>query len=108
MYSIVTSVPNYIANVSILNPGPEKIDALNCYFQNVQGFVTPNSISKPFPDLCITKILEFQTYVFEKAPAIIVLNEIWLKPSINSTEILPGNSYKVFRIDRSLETHPPI
>ena len=96
-----------LANVSILNPGPEKIDALNCYFQNVQGFVTLNSISKPFPDLCITKILEFQTYVFEKAPAIIVLNETWLKPSINSTEILPGNSYKVFRIDRSLETHPP-
>ena len=36
-----------------------------------------------------------------------MLNETWLKPSINSTEILPGNSYKVFRIDRSLETHPP-
>ena len=50
-----------LANVSILNPGPEKIDTLNCYFQNAQGFVTLNSISKPFPDLCITKILEFQT-----------------------------------------------
>ena len=59
-----------LANVSILNPGPEKIDALNCYFQNVQGFVTLNSISKPFPDLCITKILEFQIYVFDKTPIV--------------------------------------
>ena len=96
-----------LANISILNPGPVKIGALNCYFQNVQGFVTSNSISKPFPNLCITKILEFQTYVFESSPDIIVLNETWLKPSINSTKILPGNSYKVFRIDRSPETHPP-
>ena len=95
-----------LANISILNPGPVKIEALNCYFQNVQGFDPLNSISKPFPDLCITKILEFQTYVFESSPDIIVLNETWLKPSINSTEILPGNSYKVFRIDRSPETHP--
>ena len=97
-----------LANVSILNPGPEKVTSLNCYFQNVQSFVTLNSISKPFPDLCITKILEFQTYIFENAPDIIILNETWLKPSIKSTEILPGKSYKVFRIDRSPETHPPI
>ena len=66
-----------------------------------------NSISKPFPDLCITKILDFQTYVFESAPDIIVLNETWVKPSINNTERLPVNSYNVFRVDRSLETHPP-
>ena len=96
-----------LSNVSILNPGPEKITSLNCYFQNVQGFVTLNSISKPFPDLCITKFLEFQTYIFENAPDIIIINETWLKPSIKSTEILPGKSYKVFRIDRSPETHPP-
>ena len=68
-----------LANVSLLNPGPEKLQALNCFFfQNVQGFVTLNSISKPFPDLCITKILEFQAYVFENAPDIIILNETWL------------------------------
>ena len=51
--------------------------------------------------------MELQTYVFESSPDIIVLNETWLKPSINSTEILPGNSYKVFRIDCPPETHPP-
>ena len=96
-----------LANVSILNPGPEKVTSLNCHFQNVQGFVTLNSISKPFPDLCITKILEFQTYIFENAPDIIILNVTWVKPSIKSTEILPSKSYKVFRIDRSPETHPP-
>ena len=96
-----------LANLSLLNPGPEKLQALNCFFQNVQGFVTLNSISKPFPDLCITKILEFQAYVFENAPDIIILNEIWLKPSISNIEILPGKSYKIFRVDRSLESHPP-
>ena len=96
-----------LTNVSILNPGPPKVDGLNCYFQNVQGFVTLNSISKPFPDLSITKILEFQAFVFENAPDLIILNETWLKPSISSSEILPGKSYKIFRIDRSTETHPP-
>ena len=27
-----------ICNTSLLNPGPTKINGLNCYFQNVQGF----------------------------------------------------------------------
>ena len=96
-----------LANVSLLNLGPEKLEALNCFFQNVQGFVTLNSISKPFPDLCITKILEFQAHVFENAPDIIILNETWLKPSISTIEIFTGKSYKIFRVDRSPESHPP-
>ena len=51
--------------------------------------------------------MEFQAFVFENAPDLIILNETWLKPSISSSEILPGKSYKIFRIDRSTETHPP-
>ena len=69
--------------------------------------MTPNSISKPSPDLNITKVMEFQAYIFEKAPNIILLNETWLKPSINSNEIIPGKSYKIFRKDRSPLSHPP-
>ena len=96
-----------VSNMSLLNPGPERPEGLSCFFHNVQGFVTPNSISKPSPDLNITKVMEFQAYIFEKAPDIILLNETWLKPSINSNEIIPGKSYKIFRKDRSPLSHPP-
>ena len=51
--------------------------------------------------------MEFQAYVFENAPDIIILNETWLKPSISTTEILSGKSYKIFRVDWSPESHPP-
>lgn len=109
LYNIATLLLFLIvlSNMSLLNPGPERSTGLNCFFQNVQGFVTLNSISKPSPDLNLTKIMEFQVYVYEKAPDIIILNETWLKPSINSKELLPGNSYKIFRRDRSPQSHPP-
>ena len=96
-----------VSNMFLLNPGPERLDGISCFFHNVQGFVSLNSISKPSPDLNITKIMEFQAYIFEKAPDIIILNETWLKPSINSNEIIPGKSYKIFRKDRSSFSHPP-
>ena len=35
-----------LANISLLNPGPQRFEGLNCFFQNVQGFVTLNSIHK--------------------------------------------------------------
>ena len=40
-------------------------------------------------------------------PEIVVLNETWLKPSINDNEILSPDSYNIFRLDRSGKTHPP-
>ena len=79
-----------ISNISLLNPGPAMNDILNCYFHNVQGFITLNSIGKDYPDLNITKLLVFQSYVFQNFPDIILLNETWLKKSINSKEIIPG------------------
>ena len=58
-------------------------DILNCYFQNVQGFITLNSIGKDYPDLNITKLLEFQSYVFQNFPDVILLNETWLKTTVH-------------------------
>ena len=59
------------------------------------------------PKLNIRKILDFQAYIFQHKPDIIAINESWLNSTINSNEIFPNNSYKVFRADRTPETHPP-
>ena len=96
-----------VSNISLLNPGPTKDQHLNCYFHNVQGFVTLNSVGKPYPDLNITKLLEFQAYIFQNTPDIVILNETWLKSCINDKEIIPGDTYKIFRKDRSCLSHPP-
>ncbi len=53
----------------------------------------------------MTKLHEFHGYLYTQKPDVVILNETWLKKCILSKEILPDN-YKVFRLDRSLETHP--
>ena len=55
----------------------------------------------------ITKFLEFQAYVSINQPDIIVLNETWLKHTITAAEIFPNNDYKIFRLDRTADSHPP-
>ena len=95
----------FVSNMSLLNPGPEH-DGLSCFFQNVQGFVTLNSIHKQHPDLNITKLIEFQTHIFKNSPDIILLNETWLKPTINDSENIPLDNYRIFRRDRSPDSHP--
>ena len=35
-----------------------------------------------------------------------MLNETWLKKSIKKNELFPVDAYKVFRLDRTRETHP--
>ena len=42
-----------------------------------------------------------------KKPDIVIYNETWLKNSISDSEVLPTNTYKVFRLDRTSYTHPP-
>ena len=96
-----------LCNPSILNPRPTKLNGIKCYFQNVQGLVTFSSLGKPFPNLNQTKICELQAHIFETSPDIVILNETWLKPTIKSNEILPTKIYKIFRIDRSIKSHPP-
>ena len=95
-----------ISNISLLNPGPQTIQGLNCFFHNIHGLVTYNTLGLTSPDLKITKILELQAYIFENKPDIIILNETWLKPAIKSEEIIPGGSYKILRRDRSSDSHP--
>ena len=42
----------------------------------------------------------------DNKPDIVILNETWLSKNINDSEIFPNETYKVFRLDRSLKTHP--
>ena len=52
------------------------------------------------------KLIELHHYVESRVPDIIVLNETWLKESINNSEILPSNLYTIFRLDRCPDSHP--
>ena len=49
---------------------------------------------------------EYNGYIFLNKPAIVILNETWLKKSILDSEVLPKQCYKIFRTDRSGKTHP--
>ena len=111
-----------IANPSITNPGPRNnnnnninnnnsphkasIEQLQVFYQNVQGLIPIAHLNNPNPSLNVTKLLELQSYIYYNKPDIVVLNETWLKPNICNDEILPSDSYNVFRLDRSLKSHP--
>ena len=99
-----------LSNMSMLNPGPQNLinglQKLNIYYQNVQGLISYNSLGKDHPTLNMTKLYEFQSFVYNTKPDIIVLNETWLKPSIKNSELLSNGMYKIFRADRSPDTHP--
>ena len=102
-----------ICNCSILNPGPNmntsssSDSCFEIFYQNVHGFITYGSLGNKYPVLNITKLLEFQAYVSINQPDIIVLNETWLKHTITDAEIFPNNDYKIFRLDRTADSHPP-
>ena len=53
-----------------------------------------------------TKIFELNLYAINQKADILILNETWIKPSLQSEEILLEDVYKIFRLDRSRETHP--
>ena len=100
-----------ICNPIIVNPGPahSKVSGknkLSVFYQNVRGFIPPTELGKPNPQLSSIKLAEFQTYVYESKPDIIVLNETWLTKRIKDSEIFPNENYKVFRLDRTRKTHP--
>ena len=56
-----------------------------------------------------TKILELNAYISINKPDIILLNETWLKKSVQNSEIIEDPCYheKMFRNDRSQTSHPP-
>ena len=97
-----------ITNSSLINPGPvSHATGLNIFYQNVQGLVPFTELNKNHPRLDNTKISEIHAFIHDKKPDIIVFNETWLRNTILDQEILPDDQYKMFRRDRSNESHPP-
>ena len=101
-----------IINPNLLNPGPGRTNnnvqtrPLKILYKNVQGLINPRDLSSESPPLNMTKLFELQSFIFKHRPDIVVINESWLKCSILNSEILPEESYKIIRCDRSGKTHP--
>ena len=92
-----------IVNTSLLNPGPQN---LKVYYQNVQGLIPFSNLSSVHPVLDRTKICELNLYVHINKPDIVILNETWLKRSIRDHEVIEDTTYKIFRKDRTILSHP--
>ena len=90
-------------NMSISNPGPQGLTVL---YQNVQGLIPCSDLNNKHPSLNQTKMAELQSSVYTSSPDVLILNETWLKPSINDSEIFCPEKYKIFRCDRSPKSHP--
>ena len=79
---------------------------MTVYYQNVQGLIPFGQLGKEHPVFNDAKLIELHHYVESRFPDIVVLNETWLKESINNSEILPSNLYIIFRRDRCPDSHP--
>ena len=88
------------------NPGPIFKNELSIYYQNVQGLIPFGQLGRGRPIFNDAKLIELHHYLESYVPDIVILNETWLKESINDNEILPSNLYTVFKRDRSPESHP--
>ena len=102
---VINSMLIIIINPSLLNPGP--IKAVKVISFNCQGLIPFSDLYEEHPKLNITKIHEINQYLVDHKPDIVMLNETWLKKSINNSEFFPTDVYKPFRLDRSPKTHPP-
>ena len=98
---IIISLP------AIKNPGPNRYENLSCLYQNVRGFVPFSGLSKKIPPLDRNKLNDFQTYVYENKPGLVLLTETWLTKEHLDNEIFPKDTYRCFRLDRSAKSHPP-
>ena len=96
-----------INNCSLLNPGPKDPNTISVLYRNVQGLITYSSLGSVHPTMNITKVSELNCFVTSQLPDIITFNETWLKDSVQNSEILPTQDYKIFRLDRSHITDPP-
>ncbi len=92
---------------AIKNPGPTRPENLSCLYQNVRGFVPISGLSKKIPPLDRNKLNDFQAYVYDNKPSVILLTETWLAKEHLDNEIFPNDTYRCFRLDRSTKTHPP-
>ena len=68
--------------MSLLNPGPVYKKGLSVYYQNIQGLIPFTHINSENPPLNLTKLAELHTYVAYKKPDIVILNETWLKKTL--------------------------
>ena len=94
-----------MCNPGIQNPGPSK--HFSVLYQNVRGFVPFSGLGERIMPLDSDKVLDFQGYVYQTKPDIVILNETWLAKEHNDAELFPHSTYKVFRLDRTSRTHPP-
>ena len=96
-----------LCNPSIVNPGPPNEKNITVMYQNVRGFVPFSCLGDSVMSLSTDKIIEFQSYVYNENPDVVILNETWLSKEHLDNELFPNDTYKVFRLDRSNKTHPP-
>ena len=96
-----------VMNPSIKNPGPQSGGNFSVFYCNVQGLIPFGELAAENPMLHVTKLHELNHLIAVKKPDIVIYNETWLKSSILDSEVLPTDTYKVFRLDRSNYTHPP-
>ena len=96
-----------MCNPSMKNPGPQTIQNLSVFYCNVQGLIPFGELASENPMLNISKLHELNHLISDQKPDIIIYNETWLKGSILDNEVIPTDTYKVFRLDRSSYTHPP-
>ena len=91
---------------AIKNPGPN-LEEFTCIYQKLRGFVPFSELGKKVPNLDVSNVLEFQTYIFEHKPCMVILNETWLSKCHLDNEIFLDGCYTCYRLDRSVKTHPP-
>ena len=108
LYLTIINISLIIINsCSLLNPGPKDPNTISVFYQNIQGLITYSSLGSVHPTMNITKMSELNCFVTSQLPDIIIFNETWLKDSVQNSEILPTQDYRIFRLDRSHITHPP-
>ena len=90
-----------ICEFMTMSPSSLKI----CY-QNVQGLIPIKDLALKQPSLNITKIYELNAYININRPDVIMLNETWLKKSVNDHEIIKDKNFSIFRNDRTQASHP--
>ena len=93
-------------NPSLLNPGPPfRGRPLSVFYKNIQGFVHFRTLAHEAPSFYDLKMKQLHGYLYTNKPDVVILNETWLKKYLRDSEILP-DKYKIFRIDRTMDTHP--
>ena len=69
------------------NPSHIFKNELSIYYQNVQGLIPFGQLGKGHPIFNDAKLIELHHYIESCVPDIVILNETWLKESINDNEI---------------------